>query len=89
MFIEKASRCVIHHEILLKMLRDLSLFHLEVYLFLITAVANYCKLLGGPTTTQIYSVTIWEARSSGSISLEVSAGLVSSIEFLGESIYCT
>lgn len=43
---EKPSRGITHHEILLKMQRDLSLFHLEVYLFIIIPVMHHYKLLG-------------------------------------------
>lgn len=46
MFIEKPSRFLVHHETLVKMHRELSLFLSEVYVFSITAVMNYCKFLG-------------------------------------------
>lgn len=44
-FIEKPSRCSVHHETLVKMQRELSLFLSEVYVFPITVVMSYCNLL--------------------------------------------
>lgn len=51
------------------MLRDLSLFILEVYLFPITAVMNYYKSLEDKTI-HIYYLTLLQARGSKSISLD-------------------
>lgn len=61
MLIEKPSRCAIHRETLVKMLRDLSLFLLEVYSFTITTVRN--KLLGGLKQHTLVLLEIWRPEA--------------------------
>lgn len=70
MSIEEPWRGVIHHEILVKTQRDLSLFHLEVHLFLITAVMHYYKLLEGLKQYKFSQLQFWRPEVQNQFHLE-------------------
>lgn len=87
---EKPSRGIIHHEIVVKTQRDLSLFHLEVYLFLITAVMHYYKLLEGLKQHKFSQSEFWRPEVQNQFHWKKNQGVSrTSRDSLREPIYLT
>lgn len=77
-------------KILVKTQRDLSLFHLQVYLFPITAAMHYNKLLEGLKQHKFSQLQFWRPEVQNQFhwkKIKVSAGLVSSRDSLSKPIY--